>query len=157
MQRVRRNVILGAAFAVVVAGGVAPLAQDAPWMKATPTNDLPNPYTTVEGFFKLPEGREWGSTSAVDVSPDGKIVWVAERCGMPPADQRKPGVDRALNSCWNAAANAMLPLDSVLKFDQASGKLLASFGAGMFVFPHGIHVDRDGNVWVTDGRAANKE
>jgi streptogramin lyase len=21
----------------------------------------------------------------------------------------------------------------------------------MFVFPHGIHVDRDGNVWVTDG------
>ena len=27
----------------------------------------------------------------------------------------------------------------------------------MFIFPHGIHVDRDGNVWVTDGRAASKE
>ena len=22
----------------------------------------------------------------------------------------------------------------------------------MAVFPHGIHVDRDGNVWVTDGQ-----
>jgi hypothetical protein len=22
----------------------------------------------------------------------------------------------------------------------------------MFVFPHGIHVDRDGNIWVTDGQ-----
>src|SRR5687768_2330480 len=53
-----------------------------------PTNDLPNPYETIEGFFKMPEGRTWGSTSAVDVSPDGKIVWVAERC--------------AANTCWDA-------------------------------------------------------
>ena len=22
----------------------------------------------------------------------------------------------------------------------------------MFVFPHGIYVDKDGNVWVTDGQ-----
>ena len=40
----------------------------------------------------------------------------------------------------------------ILKFDKASGKVLASFGAGMFAFPHGLHVDRDGNVWVTDGQ-----
>jgi DNA-binding beta-propeller fold protein YncE len=118
--------------------GVTLLAQDAPWMKATPTNDAPNPYTTVEGFFKMPEGRTWGATSAVDVSPDGKIVWVAERCGA--------------NTCWDSAAGAASPLNVVLKFDQASGKLLGSFGAGMFIFPHGIHVDRDGNVWVTDGQ-----
>jgi DNA-binding beta-propeller fold protein YncE len=38
----------------------------------------------------------------------------------------------------------------ILKFD-SSGKLVKNFGAGMFVRPHGIHVDRDGNVWVTDG------
>ncbi len=30
---------------------------------------------------------------------------------------------------------------------------MKSFGAGMFVSPHGIHVDRQGNVWVTDGNA----
>src|SRR6202162_2794313 len=41
-------------------------------------------------------------------------------------------------------------LDPILKFD-ASGKLVKSFGAGMFIFPHGLHVDRAGNVWVTDG------
>jgi sugar lactone lactonase YvrE len=44
----------------------------------------------------------------------------------------------------------MSPLDPILKFD-TSGKLLLSFGKGMLVFPHGIHVDRDGNIWVTDG------
>jgi sugar lactone lactonase YvrE len=37
----------------------------------------------------------------------------------------------------------------VLKFD-GSGKLVAHFGAGLMVAPHGIFVDRDGNVWVTD-------
>lgn len=39
----------------------------------------------------------------------------------------------------------------ILKFD-SSGKLLASFGQNMFVQPHGLFIDRDGNLWVTDGR-----
>ena len=94
-----------------------------------PVNDLPNPYRTVEGWAKLPEGRTWGSTSAVDIDTDGKHIWVAERC--------------AVNSC------AASTLDPILKFD-ATGKLVASFGSGMLLSPHGIHVDRDGNVWVVD-------
>ena len=73
--------------------------------------------------------------SAID--KDGKSIWVAERCGA--------------NSCWNAQTRATSPLDVVLKFD-ATGKLVKSFGAGMFIFPHGILVDRDGNIWVTDGQ-----
>jgi sugar lactone lactonase YvrE len=36
-----------------------------------------------------------------------------------------------------------------------SGKLLKSFGAGLFVFPHGIYVDDSRNVWVVDGQGAN--
>ena len=100
-----------------------------------PTNDLPNPYRTIENYFKLPAGRTWGSTSAVDIDKDGRSVWVAERCGA--------------NSCADPATGQMSPLDPVLKFD-ASGKLVKSFGAGMIAFAHGIHVDRDGNIWVTD-------
>src|SRR5688500_12090409 len=46
----------------------------------------------------------------------------------------------------------MSPLHTVFKFDP-SGKMVTSFGQGMFVFPHGIHVDRDGNIWVTDGQS----
>jgi DNA-binding beta-propeller fold protein YncE len=37
----------------------------------------------------------------------------------------------------------------ILEFDR-SGKLVKSFGSGMFKQPHGLTVDRDGNVWVTD-------
>jgi sugar lactone lactonase YvrE len=45
----------------------------------------------------------------------------------------------------------MSPLPSILEFD-TTGKLVKSFGQGLLVFPHGIHVDREGNVWVTDGQ-----
>src|SRR5579862_4456728 len=95
-----------------------------------PVNSLPNPYRTVENWAKLPEGRPWGSTAGVALDRNGNI-WVAERCGA--------------NTC--AGSN----LAPILEFDP-SGKLLTNFGAGMFVFPHGLTVDKDGNVWVTDGQ-----
>jgi sugar lactone lactonase YvrE len=117
--------------AVVAMSGWRAFAQ----ATVAPTNDLPNPYQTIEHYFKLPDGRTWGSTSAVDVDKDGRSVWVAERCGT--------------NSCADPATGKMSPLDPVLKFDM-SGKLVKSFGAGMIAFAHGIHVDRDGNIWVTD-------
>lgn len=96
-----------------------------------PGSDLPNPYRTIENYFQLAEGRWWTSTSAVDVDIDGKSIWVAERC--------------AANSCAGSRLNP------VLKFED-SGKLVKRFGEKMFIFPHGIHVDRDGNVWVTDAQ-----
>lgn len=96
-----------------------------------PVNDRPNPYATEAGWAKLPPGRTWGSTSAVEIDRDGTSIWVAERCGA--------------NSCLGST------LDPILKFD-ATGKLVKSFGAGMLIFPHGIFVDQGGNVWVTDGQ-----
>jgi sugar lactone lactonase YvrE len=93
--------------------------------------DLPNPYQRIENLFKLPEGRVMGSTSAVEVDRDGTSVWVFDRCGA--------------NTC--AGSN----LAPIMKFD-ASGKLVTSFGQNMFVFPHGIYVDREGNLWVSDGQ-----
>ncbi len=52
-----------------------------PMQPATSLTDQPNPYRTIENWAKLPEGRTWGSTAAVDIDRDGKSVWVAERCG----------------------------------------------------------------------------
>jgi streptogramin lyase len=96
-------------------------------------NSQPNPYRTVENWFQLPDGRKMGSTSAVFVAPSGHI-WVAERCGA--------------NSCVGS------DLAPVLEFDPA-GKLLRSWGAGMFVFPHGILIEKNGTIWITDGQGAN--
>ncbi len=98
---------------------------------AAPVNSLPNPYRSVENWARMPEGRTWGASAGVYVDPTGTSVWVAERCGA--------------NSCVGS------DLPPILHFDM-SGRLLKAFGAGMFVFPHGIFVDQDQNVWVTDGQ-----
>lgn len=106
----------------------APLAaQSSPTMPAI--NDLPNPFRTDLTWAKLPPGRTWGSTSAVAIDRDGKSIWMAERCGT--------------NSC------ATSTLDPVIKFDE-NGNPGAHFGSGLIVAPHGITIDRDGNVWVVD-------
>jgi len=124
----------------VIAGGLArPVARTAaPQTPAVaPVNDLPNPYQTVEDWAKMPAGRKWGSTSSVGIDKDGKSVWAAERCGA--------------NSCWDAQAGKTSDVDVIMKFD-ATGAMVKSFGAGMFIFPHGMFIDRDGNIWMTDGQ-----
>jgi kynurenine formamidase/sugar lactone lactonase YvrE len=101
---------------------------------AQTAGSLPNPYQVVANHFKLPEGRKIGSTAAIDIDRDGRSVWVFERCGGPS----------------QGLACAESKVDPVLKFD-SSGQVVKSFGAGLFVSPHGIHVDRQGNIWLVDG------
>ena len=94
-------------------------------------NAYPNPYHVEEGWAKL--GRKFGGVSAVDMDPDGKSVWVFERCGM------------SDDGCAKVKT-----LDPVLEFD-ASGKLVRSWGKGDFLYPHGIFVGRDHHVWLVEG------
>ncbi len=94
-------------------------------------NSQPNPYRMIEDFFKLPDGMKMGSTAAIDIDKS-EHIWDAQRCGA--------------NSCAGKTD------DPILEFD-LTGKLLKHFGGGMFIFPHGIGLDKDGNIWVTDGQA----
>ena len=69
----------------------------------------------------------------LDIGPDGH-VWAYDRCGG--------GLD--------GGCETNPELDPIFKFDRNTGEVLTSFGAGLFVTPHGFHVDSDGNVWATD-------
>lgn len=120
-----RNVVLAAA---VVAAAMA--------SEALAQNHAPNRYRTIEGWAQLPEGRTMGATSAVYPAQDGSgNIWLAERCEE--------------NSCVGKDE-----LDTIFLF-APSGKLIRKFGAGMFTWPHGIHVDAENNVWVTDARGSD--
>jgi sugar lactone lactonase YvrE len=134
---------VGMTWLLPIAAVAAVLQQSASTQSTTPVNDLPNPYETVRNWGALPEGRMWGSTGAVNVGRDGLSIWAIERCG---------------SHSWQSAGGSCAgsTLDPVLEFD-AAGKLVRSFGGGMFVFPHGLHVDREGNIWVTDSRGPNAE
>jgi len=96
-------------------------------------NDAPPLWDTHTDWAADPPGRQWGSTSAVYPDKDGRHIWVGERCG-------------ANGNCLDTPN-----YDPVLKFDPR-GNVVESFGRGQIVWPHGIHVDPDGNVWVADAR-----
>jgi len=100
---------------------------------------MPNPNPVVtQNWGELPAGRTWGSSAGVDIDPIDGHVWAYERCG---AGSFGAGVP------VNCDTN---PVDPIFKFDRNTGAILANFGAGVMVTPHGIHVDSEGNVWVTD-------
>lgn len=43
-----------------------------------------------------------------------------------------------------------IDVDTILKLDAANGKVLNSWGASLFYFPHGMTLDHHGNIWITD-------
>ena len=99
---------------------------------------LPNPAPMVtRNWGQLPAGRKWGTTAGIDIDPTDGNVWAYERCGAGTAGGGPVDCDNT-------------PLDPIFKFDRNTGAVLANFGKGVMVTPHGIAVDRQGNVWVTD-------
>lgn len=117
MNRVSKATLFLVIF-VLTSGGIA-----------SAQNSAANPYRTVEGWAKLPDGREWGATSAIYPANDGKHIWIAERCGS--------------NLCVGS------DVDPVMLYD-ADGNVVKSFGSGMITWPHGMYVDADDNVWIAD-------
>jgi len=104
-------------FASLLLAAASPAA-----IEVSATNNLPDPFRSVENWAQLPAGMQWGQVISVKPDSHGNL-WVFHRSDPP-----------------------------VLEFD-ASGKFLKSFGAGMFVQPHGLEIDRDGNIWTTDQNA----
>src|SRR6266853_1303116 len=91
--------------------------------RVPPVNSGANPYKVTRDWAQLTiEARPWGGSNGVAVDRDGMSVWATDRCSPGTA----PG-------CLGTKANP------VHHFDE-SGKEIRSFGGGMFVWPHGIHV-----------------
>ena len=121
-------------FAASAALGFSAQAQQGKYPKQA---DLPNPYRLDENWPTLPasmNGGHWGELIRADIDPKGNI-WVFHRCfNTEPAG-------------YATCVGRTEP--PILEFDP-SGKLLSSFGSGMFAFPHGFTVDREGNIWASD-------
>ncbi len=115
---------------VALAACAAPATQSEDYRNPnmTPINSLPSPYSAKQ-VMPLPDGRKWGSTAGVDAAKGRDDIWAIDRCGS--------------NSCVGSNVDPLLHYD-------ADGNLIGQMGAGLFAFPHGIQVDQEGNVWVTD-------
>lgn len=78
-------------------------------------------YQVIHGWPVLPEGFSLGQVSGLDVD--------------------------AHNHIWLFHRGALRP---VMALDSHTGEVVASFGEKMFVRPHGLRIDPDGHIWVTD-------
>lgn len=116
----------------------------------------PNPYRPVDGlqagsgpgrigvgWAKLPGGRAMGSPGGVNIDVDRRHLWAIVRCG-------NDGTPRGSQTYCGSS-----DLDPILRFDP-DGNVVTAFGGGMFDWPHGLHVDRDGNVWVTEAGGGDR-
>ena len=97
--------------------------------------ELRGPYEVVHGWPQMPEGRILGQATGVDVDSSGH-VYVFHRSGR----------------LWSNEKLALpfISRPTIEVFEAASGKHLRSWGANLFVMPHGLTIDRQDNVWLTD-------
>jgi streptogramin lyase len=92
-------------------------------------NEAPNPYHMVNNWAHTI--RPWASTNNVYV--DGQDhIWVFDRC-----------------EDGGCVGSKMAPIWEL----SPDGDVVRNFGAGMFVNPHQVVVDRDRNIWLVDGQA----
>jgi DNA-binding beta-propeller fold protein YncE len=147
-SRLARSVVSACAMLLAACGAGTPREQaPAAAAPATPASNpitaqgLPNPAPNVtRNWGQLPAGRSWGTTAGIDIDRIDGNVWAYERCGA-------PATGGAGGGAVDCETNAV---DPIFKFDRSTGAVLANFGKGVMVTPHGISVDKDGNVWVAD-------
>jgi DNA-binding beta-propeller fold protein YncE len=92
-------------------------------------------FQLVEKWATLPADFAWGEIADADLDADGTL-WVLHRPPTPGGSAAKAG----------SARGGEVP---VLHFD-STDKLVRSFGQGLMLQPHGLHIDPQGNIWVTD-------
>lgn len=91
-------------------------------------------YELVQNWPQLPEGTVLGNPTGIGIDTQ-QHIFIFSRAGRPWSE---PMPDSFITS------------NTVLMLDKDSGKLLKSWGANLFIMPHGLTVDKNNNVWVTD-------
>jgi DNA-binding beta-propeller fold protein YncE len=91
-------------------------------------------YELVKDWPQLPEGFVLSQVTGVGVDTSQNI-FLFHRAGR---QWKEPFPDSLISS------------NTILMLDGETGKILSSWGANLFIMPHGLAVDKQNNVWVTD-------
>lgn len=101
---------------------------------ATQVSSNDTKYEAVKGWPQLSEGYVLSQPTGIGIDTSGNI-FVFHRTGR----------------TWTEPfPDSLISLNTVLMLDKETGKILNSWGANYFIMPHGLTVDNDNNVWLTD-------
>ena len=133
MKRGTASGVVLASMVAVVFGSCS--GDDAPSQPAhlSELADAPPQYHRVADWPRLPEGMEFGDMSGVDVDSHGQII-VIHRGDRGFAPETEDKIEEPV----------------VVTLDAESGEVLQTWGADTFIVPHGLTVDQEDNVWITD-------
>jgi len=91
-------------------------------------------YELIKGWLQFPKDFHMGQVAGVSVDKNQNIVFF----------QR---TDRK----WTGPfPDSLISSNTIFIVDKETGKILNSWGANLFIMPHGLTVDNDNNIWVTD-------
>lgn len=93
-----------------------------------------NKYELVNNWPQLPVGYVLGNPTGIGIDSD-QHIFVFSR------GDRK----------WTEPfPESLISSNTILELDRNTGKIMNSWGANVFIMPHGLTVDKQNNVWVTD-------
>lgn len=99
-----------------------------------PTGLFAAEYSVVHGWPNLPAGHMLGQATGVGVDSRNR-VFVFHRAGREWSD---------------TPPKKTIPFATVTVFDGATGDQIAEWGKDFFLMPHGLSIDAQDNVWLTD-------
>ena len=94
----------------------------------------PDSYVLVEDWPKTPEDFVFGNPTGLGINSDNNIV-----------------VFHRASRVWgDIMPKDKIQENTILTLDKQTGEILKSWGADLFIMPHGLEVDNQNNIWVTD-------
>lgn len=96
--------------------------------------DHPINYALVETWPQLPAGYSFGQPTGIGIDSK-QHIFVFHRAGRKWSDPfPKEFIDK----------------NTILELDEETGIIIKEWGANLFIMPHGLTVDKEDNIWVTD-------
>ncbi len=98
--------------------------------------DTTTKYELVKNWLDLPKDLKLGNPTGISIDTNQNIV-VFHRA------------DREWEF-FSSMPDKPIQSNTILIFNKESGKLINSWGDNLFIMPHGLKVDNENNIWVTD-------
>ena len=91
-------------------------------------------YELIENWAKIPDDYTLGNPTGVALTSNQNLVVFhrGSRSWQVPMPKEK------------------IIEDTFIEIDKATGKIIKSWGSNLFIMPHGLEIDIEDNIWITD-------
>ena len=91
-------------------------------------------YELIENWAKIPDDYTLGNPTGVALKSNQNLVVFhrGSRSWQVPMPKEK------------------IIEDTFIEIDKVTGKIIKSWGSNLFIMPHGLEIDKEDNIWITD-------